>query len=110
MSLYDLKTLFESQLSGMNCQTFSTGFSSGAPLNALGWQRQQGDVVGDVQFRGHVPPGLVDDHHRMSAGVDGCTDLGEMRLHGVSIAPQSLQGGMTRPAPLPLAGQIAPKM
>ena len=29
MSSYPLKTRFESQLSRMNCQTFSTGFSSG---------------------------------------------------------------------------------
>ena len=29
MSSYDLNTRFEIQLSRMNCQTFSTGFSSG---------------------------------------------------------------------------------
>ena len=29
----------------------------------------------------------------MSAGIDGCTDLGEMCLHGVSVAPGHDQTG-----------------
>ena len=49
--------------------------------------RPDGNVVGDVQFGRHVPSGLVDDHHRMSAGVDSGADLNEMRLHGVRVTP-----------------------
>jgi len=40
-----------------------------------------------------MPSGLVNDHHRMSAGVDGCADLGKMRLHGVSVTPGHDQTG-----------------
>src|SRR6202011_4732007 len=46
MSSYDLKTRFESQLSRMNCQMFSTGLSSG-------------DFGGDgksVMLSGMIPP------------------------------------------------------
>ena len=48
---------------------------------------------------------LVQHQHGMAAGLDGKTDLGKMRLHG-SVSAK----GMTSPAALPLAGQIAPKM
>ena len=52
-----------------------------------------------------VPTGLIDDQHRMGAGIDGGTDLDEVRRHGVGVAQ-----GMTSPAPFPFAGQIAPKI
>ena len=50
-------------------------------------QRQQGDVVGHDEAGGGVPAGLVEDHHRMGAGIDRLADLGEMRRHrpGVGI-------------------------
>ena len=51
-------------------------------------QGQQGDVVGDGELGGHVPPGLIDDHHRMGAGIDGFTDLGEMQVHRRGVAPR----------------------
>ena len=38
-------------------------------------QRQDGDVVGDRQLGRQVPTGLIDDQHRMGAGIDGGTDL-----------------------------------
>ena len=46
---------------------------------------------------------LIDDQHRMGAGIDGGTDLDEVRRHGVGS-----HQGMTSPAPFPFAGQIAP--
>ena len=36
-------------------------------------QRQDGDVVGDRQLGRQVPTGLIDDQHRMGAGIDDCT-------------------------------------
>ena len=51
-----------------------------------GRERQQGDVVRDVQFRRHVPSGLVDHYHGMGTGIDRGADLGQVRRHGVSIA------------------------
>ena len=48
----------------------------------------------------------IDDQHRMGAGIDGGTDLDEVRRHGVGVPHQ----GMTSPAPFPFAGQIAPKI
>ena len=84
----------------MNCQTFSTG-----QLGRSWRQRQDGDVVGDRQRGRQVPTGLIDDQHRMGAGIDGGTDLDEVRRHGVGE-----HQGMTSPAPFPFAGQIAPKI
>ena len=68
-------------------------------------QRQDGDVVGDRQLGRQVPTGLIDDQHRMGAGIDGGTD--SMRC--AAMASVSHQG-MTSPAPFPFAGQIAPKI
>ena len=50
-----------------------------------------------------VPTGLIDDQHRMGAGIDGGTDLDE------GAPPYVSHKGMTSPAP-PFAGQIAPKI
>ena len=68
-------------------------------------QRQDGDVVGDRQLGRQVPTGLIDDQHRMGTGIDGGTDLDEVRRMA-SVSHQ----GMTSPAPFPFAGQIAPKI
>lgn len=51
----------------MNCQAFSTGFSSGRSRR----QRQEGDVVGDHEPGGDVPPRLVEDERGVRAGIDG---------------------------------------
>ena len=67
-------------------------------------QRQDGDVVGDRQLGRQVPTGLIDDQHRMGAGIDGGTDLRCAAMASVS------HQGMTSPAPFPFAGQIAPKI
>ena len=82
----------------MNCQTFST-----VQLGRSWRQRQDGDVVGDRQLGRQVPTGLIDDQHRMGAGIE----LISMRC--AAMASVSHQG-MTSPAPFPFAGQIAPKI
>ena len=63
-----------------NCQTFSTGFNSG-----------------DVAGRFVKPTGLIDDQHRMGAGIDGGT-----LMRCAAMASVSHQG-MTSPAPFPFA-------
>ncbi len=65
----------------------------GVQLGRSWRQRQQGDVVGDGQHGGHMPSGLIDNHHAVGTGIDGCADLGEMRLHGVSVTPRHNQTG-----------------
>ncbi len=65
----------------MNCQTFSTGFSSGA-LDG----EHQGDVGRHHQLRRGVPAGLVENENGMSAGIDGEADLLEMLVHGRRVA------------------------
>jgi hypothetical protein len=52
-------------------------------------QRHEGDVVGDGQLRRHVPSGLIDNHHRMGARVDGLADLGQMQFHRRNVAVQA---------------------
>ena len=42
---------------------------------------------------GRQVPTLIDDQHRMGAGIDGGTDLDEVRRHGVGA-----HQGMTSPA------------
>jgi hypothetical protein len=52
-----------------------------------------------------VPSRLIDEEHRMRARRDFCGDLGKVRFI-VLVSHR----GMTRAAPLPFFGQIAPKM
>ena len=61
-----VKTRLESQLSRMNCQTFSCGFSSGDFRR----QRHECDVGGHHEPGGEMPAGLVDQHGCMAAGRD----------------------------------------
>ena len=46
-----------------------------------------------------MPTGLIDDQHRMGAGIDGGTDPDEVRRHGVGVAP-----GHDQPGAFPLRG------
>ena len=67
ISAWDLKMRFEIQFSRMNCQTFSTGLSSGA-------------------LAGNVPAGLIEQHQRVGARRDLGCDLIEMQLHHGGVA------------------------
>jgi hypothetical protein len=56
-------------------------------FGCFGGQRQDGDVVGKIEFAGGVPSGLVDDEDGMGAGIDGGADLGQMGVHRLGVAP-----------------------
>ena len=77
-----MKTRFESQLSRMNCQMFSTGLE----LRALWRQRNECDVAWNDKALGHVPTRLVDDQDGMGTGRDGCSDLRKVQVHRRGIA------------------------
>ena len=51
----------------MNCQTFSTGFSSGD----LGGKGQKRDVVWHFQSLGAMPAGLIEQDDSVGAWFDG---------------------------------------
>jgi hypothetical protein len=76
-----LKIRFESQLSRMNCQTFSTGLSSGH-LGGSGMS-----VMFGGQFGRAVPSGLIEQDDGVRAGRDVEGDLHEMHAHGLAVAP-----------------------
>ena len=88
-------------------------------LWTLGWQRDDADIIGYDERSGHVPPGLIHEEYGMGTQRDGSSDFGKMQVHPLpgrrshSDLPRGasvLQNGRTSPAPLPRAGQIAPKM
>ncbi len=60
-------------------------------------QGQQGDVAGDVQLSGGMPPRLVEHQHGVRARLDGLRYLGEVQHHRLSIAPgQDKAGGLAQ--------------
>jgi hypothetical protein len=86
---------------------------------AFGWQWNDADVLGYDERGGHMPPGLIHEQDGMGIQRDGSGDFSKMQVHPLpgrrshSDLPRGasvLQNGMTSPAPLPRAGQIAPKM
>ena len=78
---------FESQLSRMNCQMFSTGLPPGSTRGwTFGRQRDDADILGYDERGGHVPPGLIHDHHSMGAKCHGSGDFDKMQVHRVGIA------------------------
>jgi len=100
ISSYEVKPLWDSQLSRMNCQTFSTGCSSGD----FGGKGYDGDVGWDDEHACHMRTGTVENEDGMSPPVP----LG-MRFHqGAIYITCVLQRGRTRPAPTPRSRQMAP--
>lgn len=55
-------------------------------LWAVGRQRDQGDIVGDLQFVAAMPTSAIDDERNMNILVDLATDLSQMLLHRPAIA------------------------
>lgn len=55
-------------------------------LGALGWQRDDADVAGDLELAGGVPSGLIHQHNRVSAGRNGKRYLGQVQGHGLGVA------------------------
>ena len=101
MSWKDLKIRFESQLSRKNCQMFSCGFSSGH-LAGNGIRVMLG---GTMSLPRQMPAGLIDEQRGVRSRRDLGGDFGEVEVHRLGVA-----AGMTRAAPLPSLGQIAPKI
>jgi len=101
MSSQDLKMRFDSQLSRMNCQTFSTGFSSGH----RGGSGNRVDVWRHDRFGRTVPASLIEDDHGR-----GCqARRGTRSLRDACSWPHCCSGVMTMPAALPSRVQIAPR-
>ena len=82
-------------------------------LGRFGRQRDQGDVEGDIELVGEVPAGLVEQQHGMGSRRHRSGDFCQMQRHRSDVAArQSLprrRPGM-RPAAVPWAGQMAPKI
>lgn len=101
MLSWEVKTRFDSQLSRMNCQTFSTGFSSGH----LGGSGMMLMLPGTASFPDMCQPAWSISTTAWAPGATAsaisarCRDM-------VSV----LQNGRTSPAPLPSSGQMAPKI
>jgi hypothetical protein len=49
-------------------------------------QGDEGDVWRHDELRGHMPAGLIDQEHGMSASGDGLGDLSQMQRHRFCIA------------------------
>jgi hypothetical protein len=62
-------------------------------FRGAGRQRQQRDIGGHLQSAGHVPAGLIQDHHRMCPRRDRCADLLKVILHCGGITPGHDKGG-----------------
>jgi hypothetical protein len=61
-------------------------------LRALRRQRNQSDVRRNHKLARGVPTGLIDQQRGVSAGRDGCGDLGKVQAHGGGIASRQHQG------------------
>ena len=82
MSSKDMKRRFESQLSRMNCQTFSSGLSSG----------QNGTIVMLDEPARQMPAGLIDEKGRMRPRRDLGSDFGQMQVHRFGVASGQDEG------------------
>src|SRR5262249_22955309 len=100
-SSYDLKIRFESQLSRMNCHTFSTGLSSGH----LGGSVMMVTLAGTTRRVDMCQPAWSTRRIAWAAGSTVAAISARCRF----IA-SVLQAGRIRAAPLPCFGQTAPKM
>ena len=87
MSSKDLKIRFESQLSRMNCQTFSCGFSSGHFAgNGISV------MLGGTMSLPEMPAGLIDEQHGVRARRDLGGDFGQVQVHRFGVAPGQDEG------------------
>ena len=84
--------MFESQFWRRYCQTFSTGFSSGARDG-----KDRGDVFRHVELAGDVPSGSVEQQHRVGALGDIARDFVEVELHHVGVGMRKRERGADAP-------------
>ena len=73
---------FDSQLSRMNCQTFSTGLSSGH----FAGSGSRVMLAGDDETRREMPAGLIEQQHGMRTRRHGGGDLGDVQRHAFGVA------------------------
>jgi hypothetical protein len=77
-----LKTRLESQMSRMNCQTFSTGLRSWQ----LGGSGTRVMFGGTMSLSDRCQHGLVEEEHGVSTRRHGHRELGQMRVHRRDVA------------------------
>lgn len=65
----------------------------GVQFRGPGRQRQESDVLGNVEIGRCVPPGLIDEDYGVSAGVDFTADDGEVGVHCMCIAVRHDKSG-----------------
>ena len=97
----ELNTRLEIQFSLMNCQTFSTGFSSGAYAG----NGTRVMLVGTFSLRETCQPAWSSSSTACAPGATACAISARC-----SVMASIVQRGSTSPTPLPCAGQMAPKM
>ena len=78
---------FDSQLSRMDCQTFSPfDRLRRVQFRAFRRPRQQRDVLWHNEGRGAVPSGLIEQQHGMRAWRHGGRDFREVKRHALGVA------------------------
>ena len=60
-------------------------------LGRFGWQRHQGDVVGNGELVGEMPAGLIEQQHGMATRLDRLGDLRQMQRHRGGVAARQHQ-------------------
>ena len=60
-------------------------------LGAFGWQRDNADVAGYLEFSSHMPTRLIHEYHGMGARRYCKRDFGEMERHGLGITKRQNQ-------------------
>ena len=79
----------EGQLSRRNCQTFSTGLSSGH----FGGSGMMVMFAGTTRRVRQVPAGLIDQEDGVGVGRDSFGDFRQVQVHGLGVAGRQNQGG-----------------
>ena len=62
-------------------------------LGRARWQQDDGEVLGDLELVGAVPPGAVHQDDAMGLGGDVAADLVEMHLHGGCVGEGEHESG-----------------
>src|SRR5690349_12007160 len=79
-------------------------------LGRVGRERQQGEVPGDGEVAGAVPPGAVEHAHAVRPGRDRAADLDEVQAGGRRVGVGQDQGGADGPLRADRAEQVGPRV
>src|SRR4051812_29553145 len=77
-------------------------------LGCVGGQRQEGEVPGDGEAAGAVPPGTVEHDHAVRLGRDLPADLRRVQAGGRGVGVGQDQGGTDGPLRADRAEQVGP--